>query len=39
MRYPISIQNFEKIHEDGSVYVDKAALVYQNDFRRGVTVG
>ena len=29
MKYPIGIQNFEKIREDGFVYVDKTALVYQ----------
>ena len=29
MKYPIGIQNFEKIREDGFVYVDKTALIYQ----------
>ncbi len=29
MRYPISIQTFEKIIEDGYVYVDKTDLVYE----------
>lgn len=29
MKYPIGIQNFEKIREDGFVYVDKSALIYQ----------
>ena len=29
MKYPIGIQNFEKVREDGFVYVDKTALVYQ----------
>ena len=28
MKYPIGIQSFEKIREDGFVYVDKTALVY-----------
>ena len=28
MKYPIGIQNFEKIREDDFVYVDKTALVY-----------
>ncbi len=28
MKYPIGIQDFEKIIEDGYVYVDKTALVY-----------
>ena len=28
MKYPIGIQSFEKIIEDGYVYVDKTALVY-----------
>ena len=28
MKYPIGIQDFEKIREDGFVYVDKTALVY-----------
>ena len=28
MKYPIGIQNFEKIREDGYVYVDKTTLVY-----------
>jgi len=29
MKYPIGIQDFEKIRNDGYVYVDKTALVYQ----------
>ncbi len=29
MKYPIGIQNFEKIRVDGFVYVDKTALIYQ----------
>ena len=29
MKYPIGIQNFEKIREDGFVYVDKTALIYR----------
>ena len=29
MKYPIGIQNFEKIRKDGFVYVDKTALIYQ----------
>ena len=29
MKYPIGIQNFEKIRKDGYVYVDKTALVYR----------
>ncbi|MBQ7459231.1 MAG: AAA family ATPase [Bacteroidales bacterium] len=29
MKYPIGIQNFDKIREDGFAYVDKTALVYQ----------
>ena len=28
MKYPIGIQTFEQIREDGFVYVDKTALVY-----------
>lgn len=28
MKYPIGIQNFEKIIEDGYVYLDKTGLVY-----------
>ena len=28
MKYPIGIQDFEKIREDGFVYVDKTALLY-----------
>lgn len=28
MKYPIGIQNFEKIRTDGYVYVDKTALIY-----------
>ena len=28
MKYPIGIQDFEKIRQDGFVYVDKTALVY-----------
>ena len=27
--YPIGIQNFEKIHNDGYLYIDKTALMYQ----------
>lgn len=29
MLYPIGIQNFEKIREDGFVYVDKTRLIYE----------
>lgn len=29
MKYPIGIQNFEKIREDGFVYVDKTAFIYR----------
>ena len=29
MKYPIGIQNFEKIRREGYVYVDKTALVYK----------
>ena len=28
MKYPIGIQNFEQIREDGYVYIDKTALIY-----------
>ena len=28
MKYPIGIQSFEKIRDDGYVYIDKTALVY-----------
>ena len=28
MKYPIGIQSFERIREDGFVYVDKTALLY-----------
>lgn len=27
--YPIGIQSFEKIREDGYLYIDKTALVYE----------
>ena len=27
--YPIGIQNFEKIRNDGYFYIDKTALMYQ----------
>ena len=27
MKYPIGIQNFEKVRDDGYVYVDKTALI------------
>lgn len=27
--YPIGIQNFEKIRQDGYFYIDKTALMYQ----------
>ena len=29
MKYPIGIQNFEKIRREGYVYVDKTALMYK----------
>ena len=29
MKYPIGIQSFERIREDGYVYVDKTALIYE----------
>ena len=29
MKYPIGVQSFDKLIEDGYVYVDKTALVYQ----------
>ena len=29
MKYPLGIQNFESIREDGFLYIDKTALVYQ----------
>lgn len=29
MIYPIGVQDFEKIRNDGYVYVDKTALVYK----------
>ncbi len=29
MKYPIGIQTFESIREEGDVYVDKTALIYQ----------
>ena len=29
MKYPIGIQDFEKIIQDGYVYVDKTELVYK----------
>ena len=28
MKYPIGIQSFAQIREDGYVYVDKTALIY-----------
>ena len=28
MKYPIGIQSFDRIREDGYVYVDKTALIY-----------
>ena len=28
MKYPIGIQSFESLREDGFVYVDKTALIY-----------
>lgn len=28
MKYPIGIQSFDKIREDGYIYVDKTALIY-----------
>ena len=29
MKYPIGIQNFEKIRTEGFVYIDKTAFVYK----------
>ena len=29
MKYPIGIQSFEQLREDGYVYVDKTDLVYK----------
>ena len=29
MKYPIGIQSFERIREDGFIYVDKTALLYR----------
>ena len=29
MKYPIGIQSFDQIRNDGYVYVDKTALIYQ----------
>ena len=29
MKYPIGIQSFESLRNDGYVYVDKTALVYK----------
>ena len=29
MKYPIGIQNFESLRDDGYVYVDKTALIYK----------
>lgn len=29
MKYPVGIQNFEKIRNEGFVYVDKTALIYK----------
>ena len=28
MKYPIGIQSFDQIREDGYVYVDKTGLIY-----------
>lgn len=28
MKYPLGVQSFEKIREDGSLYMDKTAMVY-----------
>ena len=29
MKYPIGVQSFEKIREDGFAYVDKTDLIYR----------
>ena len=29
MKYPIGVQSFEKIREDGFAYVDKTGLIYR----------
>ena len=29
MKYPIGIQSFDQIIEDGYVYIDKTGLIYQ----------
>ena len=36
MKYPIGIQSFSQIREDGYVYVDKTALIY--DLVKNITV-
>ena len=30
MKYPIGIQNFEKIREGGYLYIDKTDLIYED---------
>ena len=32
MLYPIGIQNFEKLRQNGYLYIDKTALIYQKLF-------
>ena len=29
MKFPVGVQTFEKIREEGYVYVDKTDLIYQ----------
>ena len=32
MKYPLGIQSFEKLRSDGYLYLDKTALVYDQEF-------
>lgn len=32
IKYPIGIQNFESLRNDGYFYVDKTALIYQSGY-------
>ena len=33
MKYPIGIQNFEKLRSEGYVYVDKTPQMWEDDIR------
>ena len=37
MKYPIGVQNFERLRRDGYAYVDKTDLVFRRLYRIGIS--